>query len=162
MKRLLGIMVAFGALGGLGPQVAEGQGLAFPKIENAATLKECGACHMVYSPQMLPQRAWDAIMSGLDSHYGETATVDEATRLEILNYLLANAADSPDHKKYAFLLRGVKASVLPARVTEMPWFLGSHGEVNIRNLKATRIKSASNCIACHVGADTSMVFSEPD
>jgi hypothetical protein len=127
--------------------------MTVPKIEHAATLKECGACHMVYSPQLLPQRSWDAIMSHLDDHFGEVATLDEPTRLDVLSYLLANAIDAPGSKAGDRLLRGVRPDEVPQRVTDLPWFKRRHGEVNFTNIKSTPVKSASNCIGCHKTAD---------
>ena len=127
--------------------------MTVPKIEHAATLKECGACHMVYPPQMLPQRSWDAMMSHLESHFGDIATVDEATRIDILAFLLANAADAPGAPANPHVLRGVGADAVPERITALSWWKGRHEEVNFSNLKATKVKSASNCLGCHAGAD---------
>jgi len=127
--------------------------MTVPKIEHAATLKECGACHMVYSPQLLPQRSWDMIMSHLDDHFGEVATLDEPTRLDVLSYLLANAIDAPGSKAGDRLLRGVKPDEAPLRITSLPWFLRRHGEVNFTNIKSTPVRSPANCIGCHKTAD---------
>jgi len=127
--------------------------MTVPRIEDATTLKECGTCHMVYPPQLLPQRSWDALMSHLENHFGDSAALEEATRIDILAYLLANAADAPDGKRDLRVLRGVKAGDTPERITALPWWLGRHGEVNLTKIKATPIKSAANCIACHAGAD---------
>ncbi len=156
MNRMRGVVVALVALGGMGLHGASAEGMRLPRIEHAVTLKECGACHMVYSPQMLPQRSWQAIMSSLESHFGENANLDEAMKQDVLSYLLANAADAPGQKGYLGLLRGVTSDAVPNRITEMPWFGGSHGEASFGKRKA------SNCIACHVGADKSMVYAEPD
>ena len=162
MKTALGPAVAAAALCGFGWVAAEAEGgLMLPRIENAAMLKECGACHMVYSPQLLPARSWQDMMAGLDSHFGESAKLDEAVRLEILGYLKDNAADSLAHKDYAFLSRGVGPAEVPQRITQMPWFRNAHGEANLGALAGTRVKLASNCIGCHVGADSSMLYSEP-
>jgi hypothetical protein len=143
-----------------GPQ-ARAERLRLPKIASAVTVKECGACHMVYAPQMLPQRSWTAIMGGLDSHFGESAKLAEPARGEIEAYLLANAADSPTSRDFTYLMRRVKPELSPARITEMPWWVRAHHEVSVSNLKTTKIKSAGNCIGCHVGSDKTMVFNEP-
>lgn len=151
----------FGLLAFLGAAPAQAERLRLPQIEDLATAKECGACHMVYAPQMLPRRSWAAVMSGLDKHFGENAQLDEAARTDVETYLLANAADSPEHKNFDWLMRGVKPEATPARITEMPWWLGAHREANVSNLRATKIKFAGNCIGCHVGSDKTMVFNEP-
>jgi hypothetical protein len=135
--------------------------LTFPKVEHAAMQKECGACHMVYAPQMLPQRSWDALMGHLDQHFGENAQLEEPLRVDILAYLLANASDSPESKFRYNLNTGVKADVIPGRITEMAWWRRSHHEVNVTGIAKTKIKTAGNCGGCHIGSDKTMVFNEP-
>ncbi len=161
MNRLQGMKIAASLVTAcMGVGAASAGGMNVPKIDHAPTLKECGACHMVYSPQMLPQRSWEAMMSNLDNHFGDNAQLDEPTRADVLGYLLANAADAPGQSRYKWLLRGIKPSVVPVRITEMQWWVRGHGEVNVGNLKATKIKSASNCLGCHGGADKSGYFGE--
>ena len=116
-----------------------------------AELKECGACHMVYPPQFLPQRSWSALLGKLADHFGETATLPEAKTAEIAAYLAANAADGPATSGGRRFLRGVPADVAPLRITEMPWWIGAHEEVNFAGVEVTPIKSASNCLGCHGG-----------
>ena len=68
--------------------------MALSVIANKAYLKECGACHLAYQPQLLPKRSWEKIMSTLDKHFGDSATLDEATRTEILDYIVRNSAET--------------------------------------------------------------------
>ena len=157
MTRFIALFIA----GALIASAGDANALQLPKIDHAATLKECGSCHMVYAPQMLPQRSWNELMGGLDKHFGESAKLDEAVRLDVLSYLLANAADSPDKPAFTGLTRGVAPEVTPVRVTEMPWWLRSHREVNIASLANTRVKTPGNCIGCHIGSDKTMVYREP-
>ena len=135
----------------LGATLLPAAALSLPKVDHAATLKECGSCHMVYPPQLLPQRSWDALMGKLDSHFGENATLDDATRVGILAYLLAHAADAPGTAT-TDALSGIDVSAVPDRITSLPWWLGRHEEVNMANIKATRVKTAANCVGCHTGA----------
>jgi Dihaem cytochrome c len=112
-------------------------------------LQECGACHMVYPPQFLPQRSWTAILSKLADHFGEIASLPDAKKMEIAAYLAANAADGPLTVGGRRFLRGVPAEAAPLRITEMPWWIGAHEEVNFAGIQSTRVKSASNCLGCH-------------
>jgi hypothetical protein len=127
--------------------------LVLPPVTHEATVKECSACHMVYAPQMLPARSWQALMGDLANHFGESAVLDAATQTDISNYLLANAADAPGNEAIRGLLRGLQDTDIPLRITEMPWWKGSHGEVSPASYKRANVKSASNCVACHRGAD---------
>jgi hypothetical protein len=81
----------------------------------AVLAKECGACHMVFGPEFLPARSWVALMDGLTNHFGETATLDSATRQEIAGYLVTHAADAPDGNGH--YIRGLRMSQTPLRIT---------------------------------------------
>lgn len=117
-----------------------------------AAMQECAACHMIYPPQFLPQRSWTALLGRLDQHFGEIATVTDARKAEIAAYLAVNAADAPGTQGGAWFLDGLANDAAPLRITEMPWWTGRHQEVNFSGLRATRIKSASNCLGCHGGS----------
>jgi hypothetical protein len=128
------------------------------KVDHEATLKECSACHMVYQPQMLPARSWQAIMTGLDDHFGENASLDQAVADDITAYLTANAADAPGSKSR--WLRGLKDTDTPLRISDTPRFRRAHGEVSEAVYKRKDIGSKSNCAACHQGAEAGH-YNEP-
>jgi len=114
-------------------------------VENTATKTECSACHTIYAPGFLPKRSWQAIMGDLGNHFGEDASLDEATRSEIELYLVAMSSDNP---------RGVNPASTPLRITELSWFNNEHG-ARARAAAAARpeIGTISNCTACHSGAE---------
>ena len=128
--------------------------LAFtlPPVTNKATQAECSACHMVFPPEMLPARSWTKLMSNLDNHFNEIATLDGKTRADILAYLKANAADSPRYRQYTALLQGVPPNATPLRITDIPWWQRIHGSANAPYFTDPRVVSAANCGACHRGA----------
>ena len=120
-------------------------------IEDEVVLKECGACHMAFQSQMLPKRSWQKIMDGLTDHFGEDASLDKATAEHIGAYLTANAADSGWWS--GKFMRGVKDSMTPLRITEMPYWVREHNEeVSARDWKKSKVKTKANCTACHRGA----------
>ena len=132
----------------LTPALAEG-GMRIVPIKHEATTKECSACHMAFQPQMLPARSWQAIMGDLTNHFGENAQLDQAIADDITAYLVANAGDANGNSR---ILRGLKASETPLRITEMPWWVRAHrGEVSEASFK--RAGSKANCVACHSAAD---------
>ncbi len=150
MKRLvlsIGI-VSIGIVTGLG--AATGQAIAQDHAA-ATTLKECGACHMAFPPQLLPARSWKKIMSGLSDHFGENADLAEPTRAEITAYLVAHAADASGTPNGDLFLRGVDAGAVPLRITQLPFWKAVHSEVPAREFKSAEVKSAANCLACHRG-----------
>lgn len=104
---------------------------------------ECGSCHVAYPPQLLPASSWRAVMSGLDKHFGSDASLDPQTLAEVSAFLEKNAG------------RERAASAKPVlRITGTSWFLREHDEVTRSVWASPKVKSASNCTACHRGADS--------
>ena len=113
-------------------------------------LTECGACHMVFPPQFLPQRSWAMLLGKLDDHFGEIASLTDDKKSAILAYLTVNAADGPSTGPTGQqFLWGLAPGMAPLRITDMPWWMGAHQEVSFAGIQSTPIKSASNCLGCH-------------
>lgn len=106
--------------------------------------QECAACHMAYPPGMLPPASWTRLMGNLGKHYGTDASLDAASAKLITRWLTDNAGTG----------RRVSATPPPEdRITRSAWFIRQHDEVGASVWKRASIKSASNCMACHAGAD---------
>ncbi len=123
--------------GGSGASGASGGGAGGPSPAAANLLSQdpdyvqgCGECHDAYSPRLLPKGSWRDIMGDMGNHFGEDASLDEATRKKIEDYLLQNAT------------RDGKG---PLRISQSRWFRHEH-KGDITKHKA---KSWSNCTACH-------------
>ena len=107
--------------------------------------QECGSCHVAYPAKFLPSYSWLQIMNTLDDHYGDDASLDDASRAEILAYLSAHSASQ--HSRY---LRSVSYGETPTRITELPWFQRKHDEVPRRLVQDNpEVGSFSQCDACH-------------
>ena len=130
------LLFAFGLL--LGEAVAEPRGMA---PANAKWQAECGSCHIAYPPQLLPAASWRQLMAGLPRHFGTDASLDAASTAEIGAFLERNAGSGR---------RGGEAA---PRITATRWFLHKHDEVSAAAWKNPRVKTASNCSACHSGAE---------
>ena len=126
----------------------------FPPVADAATEKECGACHLAFPPSMLPARSWRAVMAGLDDHFGEVATLDPATASAIEQYLVANAGDTGGARWGRGALRGIAADATPLRITETPTWVREHRhEVPASAWSNPKVGSKANCVACHRAAE---------
>jgi hypothetical protein len=120
----------------------------FPPVSDATVEAECGACHLAFSPAMLPERSWHAIMSGLNDHFGEDASLDGATAAHIETYLVANAADADS--RYEEVLRRLDPAAVPLRISELPWWIREHEEeVGPGAFDDPDVGSKANCVACH-------------
>jgi hypothetical protein len=79
---------------------------------------------MAFPPQFLPQRSWQKLVETLADHFGENASLGEAERKAVLDYLLAHAADGPQAgragRKFG---QGIAAGQTPLRITETPWWM---------------------------------------
>jgi hypothetical protein len=126
--------------------------LAAADAKYPVALQQCGECHMIFPAKMLPQRSWQAILSNLETHFGENATVSEAERAEILNYLVLNAADSPKTSpRDRHYISELSTNSVPLRITRTAWWNQMHADFDFEGVKRTTVRSAANCLACHPG-----------
>ncbi len=115
-----------------------------PRTDLPAYKQECAACHMAYPAGLLPAQSWKKIMEALPKHYGTDASIDDATLLaSIANWLQANGGT----------YRRATEITASSRITDSAWFVRKHHEVSNDVWKRASIKNASNCIACHSGAE---------
>ncbi len=132
---------------------------AFPMPAGKLYLSECGGCHTAYAPGLLPARSWKQMLTELEHHFGEDASLDEATRVELEKAILPLAADGASA---TFLMRriasGIGAGSAPQRISGSPFFKFMHDEVPAGFWKRSKIGSPANCIACHVRANEGRYF----
>lgn len=105
-------------------------------VQDATTLKECGDCHMAYPAAFLPAGSWNTMMNNLSNHFGEDASLDDATRTHITAYLTSNAG------------RGDSAIL---RISDQAWFKGEHRR-EVSRSAMERAKTWANCQSCHTRA----------
>jgi len=118
---------------------------------NAKFKQECSDCHIAYAPGLLPAKSWRKIMSGLDKHFGSDASIAVQDNKEITAFLVSHASNR------------WSAPTAPLRITETAWFKEKHGsrEISPSVWKNPKVKSPSNCAACHTRADSGD-FNEDD
>jgi len=118
-------------------------GSLMPRVVPEAYTQECAACHTAYPPGMLPAASWKRLMSGLDKHYGTDASLDMATVQQLSGWLQAHAGT----------YRRVAEQPPEDRITQSTWFMRKHREIDPKVMALPSVKSATNCAACHTGAD---------
>lgn len=131
----------------------EGEGKALPTVSNAKWKEECSSCHMAYPPGFLPERSWRKVMGGLDKHFDQNASIEPLTQQEITQFLVKYSADHSSNALFAKIAKSIQAKATPLRITETAWFKRKHDEVRADVWKRPKIGSASNCMACHRGAE---------
>lgn len=135
MKRIITIIMALAASQAYGA----GEKATTPEAKWEA---ECGSCHIAYPARFLTAETWQRLMGNLDRHFGDNASLDPATTRDITDYLTRNASTRPNHGSNSM------------RISEAPWFGRTHHEVSNRAWTDPRVKSAANCTACHIEADS--------
>jgi len=131
-----------------------GEGSAlFPAITNQAYKQECSTCHFAYQPGLLPARSWQTLAKNTDNHFGEEIVLKSNTRSEIVDYLVANSADTATSNVWSrMIMASLNADQTPERITEVPFIQERHRKIGLAVFKKKTVESFSNCDACHTTA----------
>ncbi|WIX03550.1 hypothetical protein QK899_03695 [Pseudomonas sp. AR5] len=121
--------------------------LAVPSDAPLVWKEECAACHMLYSPGLLPADAWREQMRTLGDHYGSNASLDPVQEQEILNFLVrASAANR-------LPVEPSPTAGEPPRISQTRWFERKHHEVSDAKFAREAVGGRFNCVACHRDAE---------
>lgn len=113
--------------------------------------QECASCHVAYPPGMLPAESWRRLMRGLPNHFGTDASLDAGTVRQLSVWIEQHAGSATRSQ----------AAPPEDRITRSSWFQHEHHEISPRTWQLPKVKSASNCAACHTQANQG-VFNEHD
>jgi hypothetical protein len=125
-------------------------------VNNSQSLykDECASCHMAYPAWLLPGRSWQKIMMNLDNHFGDNASLDQATLKTLTDYLQNNSAENSHVRRAYKIRRSISRETTPIRISELPYIRRKHDEIPNRYIKANpKVNSLANCAACHQGAE---------
>ena len=125
---------------------------SFSAITNETYKQECGVCHFLYHPGLLPSSSWKKILNALPSHFDEDFSIDEKSVKEIGKYLANNSAENSSSKRARKILHSLKGQI-PLRISETPYIKEKHHELNSSVFNRPSIGTRSNCIACHTTAE---------
>jgi len=115
---------------------------------------ECGSCHMAYQPELLPAVSWDKVMSDLENHFGEDASIDTKTQQLIANHLKRFSAEKSDSRLSRRKIMRDLGNRVYLRISEIPKLKREHSEhISTSVLKRPAIRSIANCVACHIPAE---------
>ena len=120
--------------------------------ENKDFQSECGDCHEVYHPSLLPRASWTNLMANLDAHFGEDASLPQKKAIAITSYLAAHAAEEWDTEA-ANRFRNVSADA-PYQISASPYWVRKHDEIAEQTFKIKGVGGKSHCKSCHQDAAT--------
>lgn len=121
--------------------------------DNKQWRDECGACHAVFYPALLPARSWQKMMAEQGQHFGTDLGFDAATTAAILKFMVDNAAEKHAVEAAFKIEQSIPKDATPLRVTETPYWINKHREIAAADWANPLVKSKSNCAACHSDAD---------
>lgn len=122
--------------------------------DNAKWREECGSCHLAFHPGLLPARSWQKVMSEQSRHFGTDLALDDATSKELLAFMLGNAAENSSREAAFKINRSIKPEATPLRITETPYWVNKHRSIDETGWRSDKVKSKTNCAACHLDAET--------
>ncbi len=127
-----------------------------PVTAGTVYAKNCSDCHGVYSPTLLPAESWKTLMSALEDHFGEDASLDPETTDQITAYLADHGAGSVETKP-SEVFRQVSPSD-PTRITSTPFWQKTHGYIPDDVFTTKPVFFKGNCFACHQDAESGWFY----
>ncbi|OGT18935.1 MAG: hypothetical protein A2V90_03005 [Gammaproteobacteria bacterium RBG_16_57_12] len=120
--------------------------------DNALWRQECGDCHLAFHPSLLPARSWVKLLETQSDHFGEDLGLDQTALDELRQFHTTNAAESRLTEPANKIIRSVPAGEAPLAITQTQYWKNKHRDIDETYWKNPRIKSRSNCAACHLDA----------
>ena len=122
----------------------------YEPVTDPLVVEECGSCHLVYQPQMLPVRSWLYLMSTLEDHFGDDASMEPSVLEHVADYYARHAADVGQKPPEDLLMTGLPNHWMPTRITDLPAWKAAHSFGSAQVLwQFGNVKSSAQCDACH-------------
>jgi len=121
--------------------------------DNAQWRDECGSCHAVFYPSLLPARSWQALMDDQAEHFGSDLGLDAPTTQAVLQFMLDNAADHHLTEAGLKIDQSVPKDATPLHITDTAYWIRKHRDIAAADWANPLVKSKTNCAACHSDAD---------
>jgi len=153
------IIIAF-SLACFGDNDKSNETETLPIVSNKTYSDNCGACHFLYQPGLLPYKSWEKIIDTPGGHAGGELTINNSLKNEIKKFMLNNSAEKSTWKKSRKIADSINNDT-PVRISEIPYIKRKHWGVRDKIFKREAIGSRGNCIACHRSAANG-VYDEDD
>lgn len=153
LRPIVSILLVLGLAGLVLERAKAGGGHFFPPVADTLTAEECGSCHLAYPAAMLPAASWEKMMGNLQQHFGEDASLEAQSRVNITRYLTEGAGDRGGRSYGRKLLKGVSAASAPQRITTLPKWEKEHRKITPQKWASADVRSKANCAACHKDAE---------
>jgi cytochrome b len=109
---------------------------------------ECSACHILYPPHLLPSRSWQKMMTTLQDHFGDDASLEDEDTQAITDYLLKHSAETSTQEAAWRISQSIQKQDIIA-ITKTPYWEKRHRVIDKETFRQKGIGKPSNCKACH-------------
>lgn len=124
-----------------------------PELPDNAKWRElCGECHFAFHPTLLPARSWKKIFEQQHEHFGDDLDLDEEDYNDLLEFHLKYPAESNLTEPSRKILFYTPEDETPIQVTKTHYWEKKHEDIDPSYWKHKKVKSKSNCAACHLDA----------
>jgi len=110
-------------------------------------------------PNLLPKHSWIKLMSNLENHFGDDASLDEEDTKNILRFLVVNSAENSKKEASVKILNSIKNEDIIA-ITQTSFWEKEHKQIPKTVFKHEKIKSKANCKACHTDIEKGLIEDE--
>lgn len=129
------------------------------KAQNSLFVDECGSCHTLYPPNLLPKKSWLLVMQDLDDHFGDDASIDEASNKNILEFLLNNSAENSTMEASWYFMNSIGNKDIIA-LSKTTYWEKKHKNIPKSIFENNQVKSVANCKACHSDIEEGLIEDE--
>ena len=131
-------------------------------VNNQLYIKECGSCHFPYQAGLLPANAWNKMMTNLENHFNNDASLNEADLQTLTKYLNDNSAEkNMQYKRSSRIVSSLAKNQIPDSISTTPYMIKKHEDIRKDLITQNEVKGLFNCIACHKTADKG-IYGERD
>ena len=131
-------------------------------VNNQLYIKECGSCHFPYQAGLLPANAWNKMMTNLENHFNNDASLNEADLQTLTKYLNDNSAEkNMQYKRSSRIVSSLAKNQIPDSISTTPYMIKKHKDIRKDLITQNEVKGLFNCIACHKTADKG-IYGERD
>lgn len=116
--------------------------------DNPTFAKECSECHNLYSPTFMTKKMWEIALDDETSHFKKDLRKDVPNFISIKKYILKNSAETSNTEISQGIIKSTKGKV-KYRITKTRYWRDIHKYIPRNIYKNEKIKSKSNCQACH-------------
>ena len=111
--------------------------------------KECGGCHLAYSPALLPAASWERMMKEQAEHFGEDLSLSPNVAKALLDEARADRTSTWAAWK---LVHSARAGESPQRISELRFWRHAHHDLPDSAFKPPVAQGRHDCESCHLDA----------